>query len=203
MRVRSPHSTHANDSRDADQTVGPLHFRHGQGAGGRQHAHPQPVLQYQNRNKNPPARTPTASGLRHLGQVVVVGTLGLVRGIRPDGRRSSYTVRSSSGGYSHRRVPLFTLIPKSCVNMCQHRFFVCRVSIRLLLREPGKPEHLTRAGTGQGEFPSAPAFKHGETCPVLARCNRLARPFGFDSPPPLIRGDAYRRRRSCRALFHP
>ena len=78
--------------------VGPLHFTHGQGDGGRQHAHPHPRRQYQNRNRNPPARTPTANGLRHCGQVVEVGTFGLDRGTRPNGQRM-YTVKNSGVSY--------------------------------------------------------------------------------------------------------
>ena len=48
-RVRCSHFTHAKDSRDADQIVGAAHFGQGRGQGGRQQAHPQPSLQYQNR----------------------------------------------------------------------------------------------------------------------------------------------------------
>jgi len=64
--------------------VGPEHLTHGNGAGGRQLAQPQPLLQNQNRVNGPAVRTPTAAGLRHFGQVVEVSTFGFDRANKPN-----------------------------------------------------------------------------------------------------------------------
>ncbi len=71
--------------------VGPAHFTHGNGAGGRQLAHPHPLLQNQNRVNGPAVRTPTAAGLRHFGHVVEVSTFGFDRMNQPDGLRMRTT----------------------------------------------------------------------------------------------------------------
>lgn len=101
-RTRCPHLKQAKDKRELAQIVGPLHFKHFHGVGGRQHAHPQSRLQYQKRSRNPPARTPMANRLRHFGQVVEVGTFGLLRRTRPNGQRRDMAKRSD-GVWNDRR----------------------------------------------------------------------------------------------------
>lgn len=75
--------------------VGPLHFTHGRGAGGRQLAQPHFFSQNQKRVNRPADRTPTAHGFRHFGQVVEVSTFGFDRANMPNGKRMRTTGVSS------------------------------------------------------------------------------------------------------------
>ncbi len=90
---------HTTDILEQAHNIGPRHSFFGQStdAGGRQLAHPHPCRQYQNRNRNPAVRTPTASNFRHFGQWLEVGTDGFVRGSRPNGERMRTMIDSHQG----------------------------------------------------------------------------------------------------------